>query len=258
MNATTLDKLETELRKRRDALMKEGADAEADLEAIARDRESEFEERAQEERAGRVLARLRDRSTQEIEEIDAALLRVAQGSYGVCTDCGRRIGARRLLALPAAACCKACADRRQLGRAAGAAEAEVPPAGPVPADLRLLSDRELEASIKELVRQDGRVDTDELRLLCRHGVVYVDGAVPSETEHRILTKLLTDVAGLREIVDRLRVQELSWEREERSKRELAGSPLPPSYEPAETEDIVESEEEGLEYAPPTGPPSDEE
>jgi RNA polymerase-binding protein DksA len=125
MKATTLERLQRVLRNRRGALMKEGADREADLEFIARDRESEFEERAQEERAGRVLARLRDRNTQEIEEIDAALLRVAQGTYGVCTDCGRRIAIRRLLALPAASSCKACADR-QRGRRAGAAEAERP------------------------------------------------------------------------------------------------------------------------------------
>jgi hypothetical protein len=182
---------------------------------------------------------------------------VAQGTYGMCTDCGRRIAVRRLLALPAAACCKACADKRQRGGAAGAAEGETPPVGTVPADLRLLTDRELEASIKDLVRQDGRVDTDELRLVCRHGVVYLDGALPSEGEHRILTKLLTDVAGLREVVDRLQVQELSWEREERSKRELAGTPAPP-FEATQTEDIVESEEEGLDYAPPINPPSDEE
>jgi RNA polymerase-binding protein DksA len=256
MNRATLDKLETALRNRWNALMKEGADTEADLEFIARDRESEFEERAQAERAGRVLARLRDRNTQEIEEIDAALSRVAQGTYGVCTVCGRRIAIRRLLALPAASSCKACAEKPR-GGSAGAPEAERSPVGPVPADLRLLSDRELETSIRDLVRQDGRIDTNELRVVCRHGVVHLDGALPSEGEHRILAKLLTDVAGLREVVDRLWIRELSWEREGRSKGALGGKP-PPSYEPTETEDIVRSEEEGLGYAPPTGPPSDEE
>jgi DnaK suppressor protein len=46
-----------------------------------------------------------------LEEIDAALERVADGSYGQCTSCGRPIGAARLAARPAAATCIDCAAR---------------------------------------------------------------------------------------------------------------------------------------------------
>ncbi len=40
---------------------------------------------------------------------DAALDRVAAGTYGTCTDCGRPIAPERLEARPAAATCLSCA-----------------------------------------------------------------------------------------------------------------------------------------------------
>ena len=44
-------------------------------------------------------------------EIDAALARVADGSYGVCVSCGRPIPEGRLEARPSARTCVACASR---------------------------------------------------------------------------------------------------------------------------------------------------
>ncbi|MQW77865.1 TraR/DksA family transcriptional regulator [Nocardioides sp. dk4132] len=46
---------------------------------------------------------------QRLAEIDAALERVAAGSYGVCVRCGRPIPAERLAVRPAASTCVACA-----------------------------------------------------------------------------------------------------------------------------------------------------
>ena len=45
-------------------------------------------------------------------EIDAALARIDDGTYGVCEVCGRDIGPARLEALPAARTCIGCAARR--------------------------------------------------------------------------------------------------------------------------------------------------
>jgi RNA polymerase-binding transcription factor DksA len=45
-----------------------------------------------------------------LAEVDAALARVASGSYGVCEGCGVAIGAARLEALPAARLCIRCAS----------------------------------------------------------------------------------------------------------------------------------------------------
>ena len=52
------------------------------------------------------------RAEQQVAEVDAALTRVADGSYGRCESCGRPIGAGRLEARPLARTCIDCADRR--------------------------------------------------------------------------------------------------------------------------------------------------
>ncbi|GAA1932338.1 TraR/DksA C4-type zinc finger protein [Microbacterium aoyamense] len=57
------------------------------------------------------LEGLRSDAAREVEEVDAALARVAAGSYGVCTDCGRDIPSARLAARPDATRCVACAER---------------------------------------------------------------------------------------------------------------------------------------------------
>ena len=55
-----------------------------------------------------------------VAEVDAALVRLDHGTYGVCEGCGGSVGAARLEALPAARTCIACADpvgaRVRLGR----------------------------------------------------------------------------------------------------------------------------------------------
>jgi RNA polymerase-binding transcription factor DksA len=43
-----------------------------------------------------------------LAEIDAALARVSEGRYGVCSGCGGEIGAERLTVLPMAALCMSC------------------------------------------------------------------------------------------------------------------------------------------------------
>ena len=49
-----------------------------------------------------------DRHIQEIRDIDAALIRIAVGSYGVCIDCEASIAVDRLKAYPTAKRCKPC------------------------------------------------------------------------------------------------------------------------------------------------------
>ncbi|NRD42995.1 TraR/DksA family transcriptional regulator [Corallococcus exiguus] len=48
----------------------------------------------------------------ELEEVEAALERIEQGRFGCCERCGGAIGRQRLLAVPEARCCQACADAR--------------------------------------------------------------------------------------------------------------------------------------------------
>ena len=51
------------------------------------------------------------RHATELEEIDAALGRIAEGTYGECEECGGDIGAARLEAQPTARLCIACQER---------------------------------------------------------------------------------------------------------------------------------------------------
>jgi len=256
MNKKTHDLLARELRRQREVLFKEVAHTQANLHFIAEDRESELEERAQEERAARLFARLDDRGKQAIEEIDTALRRISDGTYGRCEDCGRPIPIARLRALPAVRFCLKCAHEREKSRHQTAGE-ENPHTGHVSGDLSLLSDRELQATIRERVREDGRVDMEELQIRCRQGVVHLSGALPSEGEHSVLSQLVTDTLGLKEIVDRVQVNELLWERESRSKTFPPQEHLPWD-ELSGTEDIVESTEEGTDYVPPVDPTPEEE
>lgn len=53
-----------------------------------------------------------DRHVRELRELEAAKTRLAQGTYGVCVDCGAPVGYERLKANPAAARCLACQTKR--------------------------------------------------------------------------------------------------------------------------------------------------
>jgi RNA polymerase-binding protein DksA len=63
------------------------------------------------------LAR-RDRVESRIEELEHAMERLAEGSYGVCESCGKPIDLERLEALPQAELCIECARSADPGAAA--------------------------------------------------------------------------------------------------------------------------------------------
>jgi DnaK suppressor protein len=48
-----------------------------------------------------------------LKQIDAALARMGEGSYGRCLECGARIPRERLEAVPYATCCVQCAARQE-------------------------------------------------------------------------------------------------------------------------------------------------
>ncbi|MBU6483333.1 MAG: TraR/DksA C4-type zinc finger protein [Betaproteobacteria bacterium] len=49
----------------------------------------------------------------ELTQVEQALARMADGSYGACVDCGRPIPQARLYAYPTATRCVACQERRE-------------------------------------------------------------------------------------------------------------------------------------------------
>jgi DnaK suppressor protein len=57
------------------------------------------------------VSALLDRARQRVVELDEALARLDDGSYGRCVGCGRPIAPERLEARPAARACIDCATR---------------------------------------------------------------------------------------------------------------------------------------------------
>lgn len=72
-------------------------------------RSQDSEERAQENENEEVLQALATDARNEIREIDAALARIHDGSYGTCITCGEDIAAARIDAYPMAVKCINCA-----------------------------------------------------------------------------------------------------------------------------------------------------
>jgi DnaK suppressor protein len=58
------------------------------------------------------VAALLSQAREHLRQIDAAIRKLAEGSYGRCERCGQDIGAARLAARPAATRCMSCASRR--------------------------------------------------------------------------------------------------------------------------------------------------
>ncbi len=71
--------------------------------------DADVEERATEREGDEVLESLGNAGLLEIRKIQAALGRIADGTFGECVACGEPISEERLNAVPHAARCKRCA-----------------------------------------------------------------------------------------------------------------------------------------------------
>jgi RNA polymerase-binding protein DksA len=264
MQTTEYEALARELYRQRAELLKEFAQTEAALRILGEERESEWTDSAVEERLKHLLTNLDGRDREALEEINAALQRLNDGSYGFCAQCGAPISFARLQAMPTARLCAVHAEMESTTQAEEDEE-EVPESGPVPPDLALLSDEEIEEELWEQIRDDGRVESEELEIACRQGVVFLSGALPSRGQHSILMQLVTDVMGFQEIVDRTEVEQLAWQREDRDKAQgtkpLRGGIEEAGESPRElygSEDTIESEGEVHTEPAPLGQPAPEE
>ena len=69
----------------------------------------DWEDRASERQGDEVLEALGATELAEVRQIDAALTRIAEGTYGTCVRCGEAISDARLAVLPATPLCRDCA-----------------------------------------------------------------------------------------------------------------------------------------------------
>jgi DnaK suppressor protein len=109
--ARDLHSLQTRLQRRRAELSIEidvAAAAERARAAARAARVHDHKDEAHDRAADAVGAAEAERDLAELQRVDAALQRIADGSYGRCTDCGEPIPTRRLRAQPSAARCARC------------------------------------------------------------------------------------------------------------------------------------------------------
>lgn len=123
-----------------------------------------------------------------------------------------------------------------------------------------LNDRDLKLSILDTLNKDGRLDLEELQIVCHKGLVCLEGIMPSETEHQILMRTLTDVMGLSSLTDRIQINRLDWEREEVAPGTIEPEPTPYEKvlydEQPYTDNLFESEENEIPYDLPDKVPPD--
>jgi len=74
-------------------------------------RDDDSVERASEASNDETMELLDENAVAELAQIDAALQRIDDGSYGSCEGCGQPIAAARLELLPFATRCVACAEQ---------------------------------------------------------------------------------------------------------------------------------------------------
>lgn len=95
-----------QLTTRRDELIRRLGAIEDELESHA---SPDWEEQATEREEDEMLEGMGNAGLQELRRIEAALARIADGSYGVCVRCGAEIAPERLDLLPETPFCAACA-----------------------------------------------------------------------------------------------------------------------------------------------------
>jgi len=124
MDSQLIEELTGLLYRQRSSLL-ESTTAETRETTAVDERESEIEESAQIDRIIQLKYQLDERGQIMIREIEAALERVASGTYGLCRGCGEKIAAPRLRVLPTATLCIDCATAVEKKRsAAGENKAE--------------------------------------------------------------------------------------------------------------------------------------
>ena len=127
MNTPISDTFSQQLREMRQTLLaqlrEQGGGKIGRAEAAADAREQQSDDWAQADAERDLSIALEERESAELVAIDDALKRVADGSFGLCVDCGVSIPTARLHANPTSLRCVACQEK--LEQASG----EAPRAG---------------------------------------------------------------------------------------------------------------------------------
>ena len=105
--------IQKELSERKQLLQKRAEKVERDASHRDEPLSADFAEQAVERENDDVLSAIGEESRHEIELIDRALMRLDQGEYGECQECGEDIDELRLAAVPYADLCIRCAEKQE-------------------------------------------------------------------------------------------------------------------------------------------------
>jgi RNA polymerase-binding transcription factor DksA len=87
---------------------------EVEFEGTASTRSAEFEEASRLDRDREYISGLLTMDTEELSDINEALKRILDGSFGKCVDCGNDIPEPRLEAMPSTLRCLDCQRQNEL------------------------------------------------------------------------------------------------------------------------------------------------
>ena len=106
------------LLKRRDELRQRASEATADLRHETDPLSADFAEQVTQREHDDVLGAISSSAQAELQQVEAALRRLASGRYSTCAVCGEDIEPERLAAVPYTDRCRTCAEggRRTVGR----------------------------------------------------------------------------------------------------------------------------------------------
>ncbi len=108
MNKADILTLRRELLQKRQEILRRLQGLEVNWQTLA-EREIESEEEAQKADLSALFEQLDDFERREIKEIDLAIYKIDEGTYGICDNCGKMISLDRLKTLPATRFCYQCA-----------------------------------------------------------------------------------------------------------------------------------------------------
>ncbi len=108
--ATEFDAIRQKLLAQKQELLTRAAKVRADITRSSGPLDKDFAEQVVQMENDAVLAGIGEATAAELAQINRALAQLDQGTYGVCSQCGQPIGARRLAALPYSDRCITCAE----------------------------------------------------------------------------------------------------------------------------------------------------
>ncbi len=248
-----LSQLRQRLVRRRDRILKTHGDVERTRRKLG-EPEVEFEEQAQKEAISENLEQVDIRQKEELDAIDRALRKIEAGTYGLCESCGKKVSLQRLEAIPWATLCGPCRRKSEEGKTMRLLGSERPkkasPRPNLPPDYQDLSDEEIVKTVLQQLREDGRVELEELQITCIKGVPYLRGFLPSEKERQALLQILQDVMGFSQFLEEIQIDPLLWQREDRAPGQKTPSSIEGVPVDQESPNAFSSRTEGVPFIPP--------